>query len=103
MIILQFPMRRTQYFPFFARRHRRRAKRGKRVFRGHPDFTKVGFFGTPLRGRMEGGNQGTPLKPRQGLHPCTLLPKNLPPVKTPRCPGREASRLPAPSAGGKNC
>src|SRR5436305_6886497 len=38
---------------------------------------KYRFFVRPLRGRMERGNQGTPLKPRQGPCPWTPLLKNL--------------------------
>src|SRR5438876_8882678 len=39
--------------------------------------TRIGFLVRPLRGRMERGNQGTPLKPRQGPCPWTPLLKNL--------------------------
>src|SRR5438876_1000885 len=39
--------------------------------------TRIGFLVRPLRGRMERGNQGTPLKPRQGPCPWTTLLKNL--------------------------
>ncbi len=50
-------------------------------------LTSIGFLVRPLRGRMERGNQGTPLKPRQGPCPWTPLLKNLY-LKDPRAPGR---------------
>ena len=36
-------------------------------------LSSIGFLVRPLRGRMEEGNQGAPLKPRQGPRPWTPL------------------------------
>src|ERR1051326_956778 len=64
--------------PLLRPRLWRRRKVRKRVFRGTPpNLSSIGFLVRPLRGRGEEGNQGTPLKPRQGLRPWTPLSKNL--------------------------